>query len=263
MLQRLRSRRVLALIAAVLVLAGVGAYLVYDRVIERPGDISNPDVEFVEPTPQADGKKAKKVKTFTWPRYGFTKDHNRNYQPGYSLKAPFEFRWKRKASALTEFPPVLHRNVLYQLSDDGRLRAYSVGKGRLLWKRRLGRLSASSPSLDGERIYASLLKGRDGSDRGRVVAVRERDGKILWGRRLPSRTESSPLVHDGKIYVGSEDGTLYCLWARTGNVAWTYKAMGAIKGSPSLSADGRLYFGDYAGYLHARAPLEPLLPVRR
>ena len=252
MLRRLRSGRALALIAGVLVLGAVGAYLLYDRYVAKPGDIRNdPNVEFVEPEPEPEGRKAKLVKTFTWPRYGFTKDHTRNYQPGYTLKAPFELRWKRKASALTEFPPVLHRNVLYQLSDDGWMRAFTVRKGRLIWKKRLGRLSASSPALDGERIYATLLQGPSGGGRGRVVAIRERDGRPVWSRSLPSRTESSPLVHDGKVYIGSEDGTLYCLWARTGRIAWTYRARGAIKGSPTLSRRGILYFGDYGGYVHA------------
>ena len=235
-----------------LLAGGVAAYLVYDRIVERPGDISNPDVEFVEPTatPEPEKpKKGRKPRPFSWPRYGFTKDHNRNFQPGYSLRGPFRAQWKRKASALTEFPPVLHDDVLYQISDDGRLKAMTAERGKVLWRKRLGRLSASSPALDGRRVYATLLQGRNGGG-GRVVAVDERTGNIRWSRRLPSRTESSPLVHGGKVYVGSEDGTLYALWARTGNVSWTYRANGAIKGSPTL-ANGVLYFGDYGGYLHA------------
>ena len=41
--------------------------------------------------------------------------------------------------------------------------------------------------------------------------------RIRWFRHLPSRTESSPVVVGGTVYVGSENGTVYALGARTGS----------------------------------------------
>ena len=63
---------------------------------------------------------------------------------------------------------------------------------------------------------------------------------------LGSRTESSPIVRRGIVYFGSEDGTLYALYAKTGRVKWKYQASGAIKASPALSGS-TLYVGDYSG----------------
>ena len=138
---------------------------------------------------------------------------------------------------------------LFQLADNGQLKSLRKTNGKTLWKKKLGRLAASSPALDEKRVYVTLLEGGR-SGRGRIVALRQRNGKRRWSRTLPSRSESSPLVHGGRIYFGSENGTLYCLNARTGKVRWTYRAAGAIKGSPTL-AHGKLFFGDYGGHVQA------------
>ena len=157
--------------------------------------------------------------------------------------------WKRKAPALLEFPPVMSNGALFQLADNGQLKSLRKSNGKTLWKKKLGRLAASSPALDSKRVYATLLVGGS-SGRGRIVALRQRNGKRHWSRTLPSRSESSPLVTGGRIYFGSENGTLYCLERRTGKVKWTYRAAGAIKGSPTL-AHGKLFFGDYGGRVQA------------
>ena len=47
-----------------------------------------------------------------------------------------------------------------------------------------------------------------------------------------------------------QNGTVYALNARNGEVVWTYHAAGAVKASPTLS-DGMLYFGDYSGHVQA------------
>src|SRR5919112_1716138 len=99
--------------AVLLALVAGGAAAAYFAVIKKPGDISNPDVPFIgaEPTPAPEQQQAKtKPNRFRWPRYGFTKDHNRNFTPAKAIRGPFRAKWKRKASALTEFPPAISQN---------------------------------------------------------------------------------------------------------------------------------------------------------
>ena len=252
----LRGRRWLrvALPAAVVVLVatGVAAYV----VTRPPGDISNPDVGFVDPTPtpKAPKTKGKALKRgpdpFTWPVYGFTADHRRVFDAPRRLRGPWRRKWRRRAPALLEFPPVIARGLILQLADNGELRAMDKDSGETRWKRNLGRLSASTPAIDGGRVFATILATSSGSSRGRIVALRLRDGKILWSHTLSSRSESSPLVADGKVYFGTEGGTVHALRARGGAAVWTYRASGAVKGSPTLSG-GVLYFGDYSGRVHA------------
>ncbi len=252
MFRRRPSLRLVAIVVtAVLAAGGLAAYL----LLKPPGDVYNPDVGFEDaaptpaapsnPTPERGGKD-----TFLWPMYGFTHDHRRFYAPPKPLRGPFRAMWKRKASALLEFPPVIVRGRLIQLADDGVLRALAKTTGRTLWQRKLGRLAASTPAVSGDTLYVTLLETAGSRKRGRIVALRVKTGRIRWSRTLPSRSESSPIVDSGKVYFGTEGGTVYALRADSGREVWTYRAAGAVKASLTLS-DGKLYFGDYGGRVHA------------
>jgi outer membrane protein assembly factor BamB len=240
------KRRWLAL-TALLVLAGLalGGY-VYAH--DRTGSIYHPHARFV---PQANPSlPVRGPERFAWPLYGYTKSHTRYYPAPASLRPPFRRAWARGGSSLREFPPVLSENRIFQLTDDGVLSAIDKYDGKLLWSRPLGALSASSPAVGGNTVYAVVLARAPGSEEGRVVALDVTDGAIRWSRNLPSRSESSPLLDRGRLYFGSEDGTVYALDASDGRIVWTYHAAGAVKASPTLS-DGVLYFGDYSGHVQA------------
>src|SRR4051794_15574582 len=249
-----RGRRWLLLLTAALVVLVAGAAVAY-KLTRPPGDVSNPDVPFVDstPTPTATpspkGGKQRKD-DFRWPNYGYTLDHRRAYAPPQPIEPPFRRVWYRPAPALLEFPPVIADGMLIQLADNARIIALDKNTGHLRWRRQIGSLSASTPAVAGDMVYASVLVGRRGSGQGRIVAMRLKTGKVVWSRTFSSRSESSPLVDHGKVYVGTEGGTLYALSARNGHIQWTYRAFGAIKGSPTLS-DGNLYFGDYGGRVQA------------
>ncbi|MBX5440482.1 MAG: PQQ-binding-like beta-propeller repeat protein [Solirubrobacteraceae bacterium] len=240
--------------AAVLVLAG-GAVAAYLVATKKPGDVINTGVEFTEPpptetVPEPEPERPKRPRTVNWPRYGYTLQHTRNFQPRRPLNGPWRKAWVHQVGALTEFPPVIWKGRIFHLIDDGLLVAVRAANGRRIWKRHVGTLAASSPAVDDRSVYVVLLERAKGSGRGRVVALRQRDGRIRWSKDLPSRAESSPLVIGGRLYFGSEDGTVYALDKRTGREIWTYRANGAVKGSPTYS-DGKLYFGNYGGDVQA------------
>jgi outer membrane protein assembly factor BamB len=251
-----RGRRWLVLLSAALVVVVAGAAVAYN-LTRRPGDVSHPDVEFdnptpdptATPTPTPQGHK-RVADTFRWPMYGFTPDHKRTFQPPGGLNGPFRRLWYRPATALLEFPPVIADGKLIQLADDARIIALNKRTGRAVWRRRLGALSASTPAVAGDSVFATILEARKGVNRGRIVAMRLKDGKIRWTRSLPSRSESSPLVDHGKVYVGTEGGQVLALNTSNGHVQWSYRAFGAVKGSPTLW-NGRLFFGDYGGHVQA------------
>lgn len=221
-------------------------------IANKPGDVSNPDVEFTTPQTTATTAPEPKAKVdeFLWPTYGFTADRTRNFgdAPDY-LRPPFRRGWTYRSGVLIEFPPAIDGAGIYMLDDDAMLRAIEKTSGKILWRQQVGRLAAASPAVGDGRVYAVALRGI-ASETGRIAAFRALDGKQVWSKALPSRAESSPLLRKGTVYFGSEDGTFYALSARDGRTLWTYKAGGAIKGGPAF-ADGILYFGDYAGHVHA------------
>jgi outer membrane protein assembly factor BamB len=232
----------LVLLLAALALAG---YL-YER--NRTGNIYHPHARFVaQPSPTLP-KNA--TRGFAWPIYGYTQNHTRFFPAAENVRPPFKRLWVRNEGGLLEFPPVIYGETLYQLPDDAELHAIDSRTGKVIWRRSLGRMSASTPAVDASTVYATVLDSGDPHMPGRVVALDSSDGAIRWSRPLPSRSESSPLLAGGRLYFGSEAGTVYCLDASSGDVVWTYHAPGAVKASPSL-ADGVLYFGDYSGHVQA------------
>ena len=242
-----RSKRVRLGLAALVLLAAaaLGGYL-YER--HRTGSIYHAHARFVpEPTPPLPVRVPDR---FAWPFYGYTKDHTRFFPAPVSLHPPFKRLWVHNGGTLLEFPPVMYGDHIFQLGDDGVLNAINKHTGHNFWRRRLGVLSASSPAVLGNTVYATVLARGNGSNAGRVVALNYANGSIRWSRDLPSPSESSPLVDHGKLFFGSQNGIVYALNAHNGSVLWTYHAAGAVKASPTLK-DGVLYFGDYSGHVQA------------
>jgi outer membrane protein assembly factor BamB len=260
MLRALAGRWRILLAAGLVLVVAAGA--VGYKLTRRPGDVSNPNVEFDNPTPdptatptptptaQAKQKPKRVADTFRWPMYGYGPDHKRTFQPPGGLSGPFKRIWYRPAGALLEFPPSIADGRLIQLADDGRLVALNKLNGRLQWRKDLGALSASTPAVAGNRVFVTILETRKGVNRGRVVALGLKKGNIVWSRALGSRSESSPLVAGGRVYVGTEGGQVFAFNASNGHEQWSYRAFGAVKGSPTLW-DGKLYFGDYGGHVQA------------
>jgi outer membrane protein assembly factor BamB len=236
-----RRRLIAAAVLVILIALGVGAYL-YES--HRTGNIYHPHARFLsEPAPSLPTG----VDRFTWPLYGYTKDHTRYFPASDRLRPPFRQMWAHDFGTLLEFPPVIRGDHIFQLGDDAVLNAINKHNGHIFWSKKLGELSASSPAVVGRLVYVTVLTGRHG---GRVVALDYGHGAVHWSRDLPSPSESSPLVDHGRVYFGTQSGLVYALNATDGSVIWTYHAGGAVKASPSLR-EGTLYFGDYSGQVQA------------
>jgi outer membrane protein assembly factor BamB len=253
-------RRRIVIGLGVVLVALVGAAAVF--ALTRPGDVSNPDVEFrAEPTqtpvPTQEPEPRKRTKKkrdplagFRWAQYGYSQDRRRYLPTDFSLRPPFRRRWNWNGHTLLEFPPIIVGDRLYVTKNDGVVVALNRRNGKVVWRRDMGYLAASSPAFGAGRVYVTILERERGVKAGRVGALRARDGKLLWSRPLASRTESSPLYDDGRIYFGAENGTVYSMGAERGRVAWRFRAAGAVKGGLAL-ADGKLYFGAYGGSVYA------------
>src|SRR6185437_16156952 len=246
LIPRTKGGRLAAAGAVVLVLAGIAvAGLQYAK--DRTGSIYHPHARFIpEPAPKPPPKV---VDDFSWPLYGYTKEHTRFLPAPPDLYPPFKKIWVNNARTLLEFPPVIGGDHIFQLGDNGVLRAINKATGHTFWRRSLGHLSASTPAVVGKTVFATVLS-RPGGGSGRIWALDYADGSTRWYRDLPSASESSPMVDHGKVFFGSQNGTVYALGARNGRVIWTYHAAGSVKASPTLSG-GVLYFGDYSGHVQA------------
>ncbi|MBI3400819.1 MAG: PQQ-binding-like beta-propeller repeat protein [Acidobacteria bacterium] len=85
--------------------------------------------------------------------------------------------------------------------------------------------------------------------------------ELKWAFGFPDTTSawSQPAIVLGRLFVGSQNGTVYSLNAKTGCIIWTFTAHGGVRASVSIGArsgTGRsaaysAYFADQNGYAYA------------
>jgi polyvinyl alcohol dehydrogenase (cytochrome) len=73
------------------------------------------------------------------------------------------------------------------------------------------------------------------------------DASVAWAQ---------PTVADGRVFVGSQNGTVYALNAKTGCIYWTFSAGGGVRTAiavtaPTASSSALVFFGDTAAHAYA------------
>lgn len=75
-------------------------------------------------------------------------------------------------------------------------------------------------------------------------------GKFLWRFRTGHMVVASPTVANGVVYIGSKDGHLYALEARSGAERWRFKADAGVTSSAAVH-DGLVFFQSDENTLYA------------
>jgi outer membrane protein assembly factor BamB len=252
-------RRVLVAAAILLILLGGAVAFV---LLHSPGNVSHPNLSFTAPSTTTtttatatttSRTKRKVVDNFLWPRYGYDAGRTRAFNAVRGLTPPLRVGWRFNDYALLEFPPTISGTTLYDIDDDGSIKAINKLTGHKIWEKKVGTLAAASPAIGVREhmIFAPILSISGHSPGGgELIALSMRNGHKVWAKPLAAGSESSPIVYGSTLYFGDQSGAVYSIRARDGHVNWVYHASAAVKGGPALS-DGILYFGDYAGRAYA------------
>jgi len=97
------------------------------------------------------------------------------------------------------------------------------------------------------------------ASRGGLTAAQLPKLTLKWALGLPEATAAwaQPTVVGGRLFVGSQNGTVYSLDAKTGCVVWIYEARGGVRGAvsvgprPGAAARFNAYFSDQKGWAYA------------
>jgi polyvinyl alcohol dehydrogenase (cytochrome) len=107
-----------------------------------------------------------------------------------------------------------------------------------------------SPSPTNTRFQPADQAGLKAADLPRL--------SLKWSFGFPDASVAwaPPTVADGRVFVGSQNGTVYALNARTGCIYWTFSARGGVRtaiavSSPRGSSLALVYFGDTAANAYA------------
>jgi polyvinyl alcohol dehydrogenase (cytochrome) len=78
--------------------------------------------------------------------------------------------------------------------------------------------------------------------------------KLKWAFGFPGVTTSfgTPTVYGGRVMMGSADGNVYSLDAKTGCIRWNFKAAEGVRAGLTVSPDGdTTYFADLHAFVYA------------
>ena len=179
-----------------------------------------------------------------WPMYGVTPARTQAH-PGIRLRPPFRVVWNRHVQTLLEFPAVVWEGVAYVANLSGHVFALDMRNGRVLWRKRIGTVSAASPAIDPVRRQLVVAM----KEPGHVSMVSMKTGKVRWTYDT-GRAEPSPAVIGDIAYVADEGGRVYAVDLKRRKTRWVFSGAAKITSSPTIVGQ-RLYIGDYAGRVHA------------
>jgi polyvinyl alcohol dehydrogenase (cytochrome) len=151
--------------------------------------------------------------------------------------------------AVAEFVTGKHMGGDVTGADKGRCAAASA-TGLIRDFANTARWTGWSPSPTNTRFQPSDQAGLRAGDVPKLV--------LKWSFGFPDASVAwaQPTVADGRVFVGSQNGTVYALNARTGCIYWTFSAGGGVRtavtvSAPSASLPGLVYFGDTAANAYA------------
>jgi outer membrane protein assembly factor BamB len=120
--------------------------------------------------------------------------------------------------------PAIARGIVYVGSNNRYLYALNATTGALIWETETGSLS-SSPAVLGDLVY---IGGYD------VYCLNADTGATVWQNWAVQDIRSSPAVVGDRLYVASDNGSIFCLNATDGSLAWNYTT------GPEISYYGNL-----------------------
>ena len=108
---------------------------------------------------------------------------------------------------------------MYRLDNlrSGASAAAVEGKVKKNWTTKIGGKLTQAVAV-GDMIYLASV------NQYTVYALSQSDGSILWKYSANARIDSAPTWHRGRLIFGSADGWVYNLDARSGKLAWKFRA---------------------------------------
>ncbi|WKE64658.1 outer membrane protein assembly factor BamB [Gallaecimonas kandeliae] len=133
--------------------------------------------------------------------------------------------------------PVYAYDKVFAASREGIVEALDVENGDKIWKVDLGAADSFFSSRHDMRLSGGVSAGFGkvyvGSENGIVYALDEKTGELKWQADVPGEAMAAPVLDEGLVLVNTTSGKLVALEEGTGKLKWTYEQT-----VPSLSLRG-------------------------
>jgi outer membrane protein assembly factor BamB len=163
-------------------------------------------------------------------------------------------RWVFQAGGPIRSRPAVGAGAVYVQADDGQLYKLHAATGRLAWRVKtvgvpIERLPFDNPRSRFDRFGSdvAIAGGRlyVGTHDGNLIALDARTGRRAWEFHTGDAILSAPVLAGGRVFVGSFDHFVYALDARTGRLMWKRDTQGAVVSTPAIHGD-RVIVGNRA-----------------
>ena len=132
--------------------------------------------------------------------------------------------------------PIVLDDVVYVVGYQGKLAAFALQTGQLLWEKEVS--SYSGMAIHKNIIYVAATNGD-------ILAVERDTGNILWIQPdLQGRQLSQPVIQKDLLVVGDDDGYIHWLSLKNGQLQGRYKFQGdGIEAPPIVKGDKLYVYG--------------------
>ncbi|MDG1722334.1 MAG: PQQ-binding-like beta-propeller repeat protein [SAR86 cluster bacterium] len=149
-------------------------------------------------------------------------------------------------------PPVIEEGIAYAAFDNGRLGAFQVDTGFLVWDGAISYVEGTSeldnmidadaaPVLEGGLLFIANYQGQ-------IAAFDPAQRRIVWAEEASSFY--SPVISKGVMAVLETDSTFKTFSTKTFMPSWVNKDYYLRKLSNADSYKGSIVVGDFEGYVH-------------
>jgi outer membrane protein assembly factor BamB len=150
------------------------------------------------------------------------------------------------------------KRLLIAPNADGWIYGMLVRTGETVWSYKLSKRGLNtSPVVDGNYVYVTQSEENYGTtEMGAVLCIdASKSGDItesgtVWRHDGYTVGYCSPAIANSRLYVVSNDATMYCFDAKSGERKWRHDLGRVGKGSPVVTADGVIYVGEQNGLFH-------------
>ena len=149
-------------------------------------------------------------------------------------------------------PPVIEEGIVYAAFDNGRLGAFQVSTGFLVWDGAISYVEGTSeldnmidadaaPVLEGGLLFIANYQGQ-------IAAFDPAQRRIVWAEEASSFY--SPIISEGVMAVLETDSTFKTYSTKTFMPSWTNEDYYLRELSNADTYKGSIVVGDFEGYVH-------------
>jgi len=146
------------------------------------------------------------------------------------------------SDAYLKTPPALAGKTGYAIDSKGKLLAFSLQTGEVIWSKRYVLPFSNAPIVSGDIIYIGTLQGE-------LVAINKQQGDILWKQQLSSEILAPVAVSEGVVVARTVDGAVAALNTSNGKQLWVHTTSVPLltlrgQSAPVISNDILIYASD-------------------